>query len=375
MKNQAYNHILSPLILAGVALKNRLGFAPINTGLLGSESRTDNKCIEFYRQYCQSGIALINIGGVAVSGSGRANAHSLALDSKKNAGCLRGIISEAQRNNTKIIIQLEHAGRQSWPNEIGHQLVAPSPIPCPVVNIIPRELTVKEIRSIVKGFKKSAIICEDIGANFVEIHAAHGYLLSSFISPATNKRSDQYGGNILNRFRIIYEIVYEISSSCQVPIGIRINCTDNIKDGITISDICEGLEFLKGKISYVSISGGMYSKKGDVIIPGINQGEALWKTLSGKIRNCSSIPTMIAGNITSMSTANSLLKDGYTDMVLMGRSLLADPDLLHKTINNNSNDIEKCTYCDKCKYHSRGKSYIECPLNPVLSNTFTEQTH
>jgi NADPH2 dehydrogenase len=358
--------LFTAINLETVRLRNRIGFAPLNTGLFGEQGLADPRGLAFYEQYCQEEIGAIYIGGIAVCATGRANRRSLALDSENKATGLKQVISLAHRKDTNVIVQLEHAGRQANPLEIGATIVAPSPIACPVVGIPPQELTHEEIHRIVKDFGRAALLAERCGAGIVEVHAAHGYLISGFLSPYSNHREDEYGGSTKNRFRFLKQILEEIRSCAKLPVGIRINSKENFETGLDLQDCISGLLPLKDLIAYVSVSGGVYVPDGDLIIPSRQLPRALWRDAALRIKRELGLPIFICGNIDSVALANQLISDTVADVVLMGRSLLADPLLVVKSINGRLAEIQECTDCGLCKWHFAGRDSIYCPFNKVL---------
>lgn len=356
--------LLKPVNINGLVVKNRLGLGPINTGFLRIGLKCNPLVIEFYNQYITSGVGLIYFGGLAVSKQGKANASSTVLDT----GCIADVetvVQLAHAAATRIVFQLEHAGRQANPDEIGADIVAPSAIACPVVQRLPRALDEREISDIIGQFVNASQIAASYGADLVEIHAAHGYLLSSFLSPRTNKRNDQYGGNRRNRFRLLFEVIDEISKVSSVPLGIRVNCTDDFADGISFGDVLWGLRELSQKISFVSLSGGMYSPYEDLIMPRKEKGIAIWRSFSRAARQSTGLPVFLGGNINTAYLANKLVDSGDADVILMARELLADPRVLSRLVEGEQ-EAPRCLYCGECKYHSLRKQWVDCPLNAVL---------
>lgn len=365
---QSLLKVLSPLTVGGVNIKNRLGLAPLNTGQLDCGGFAGPKCLSFYDQYCGSGVGLIYIGGVAVAIAGRANRHSLVLDSSKYVSSIQKIAELAHKKNVRVIVQLEHAGRQTDPQEIQSEIVAASPIPCPVIGIQPRQLSVSEIHEIIRCFGNSAGYASQGGVDFIELHAAHGYLISGFLSKSSNQRSDLYGGTLYNRFRILYEIIEECYSRVSLPLGIRINCRDNVADGLTVEDSIAGILPIKSRLAYISVSGGVYTKKDDLIIPSRQLSKALWKSDAALMRKKVSLPVFMSGNIDTIDLAEQLISSGTADITLIGRSFLADPNLLNKFLDSKQETIQECTDCHECKWHSSGRDSIYCPFNPVLKD-------
>jgi 2,4-dienoyl-CoA reductase-like NADH-dependent reductase (Old Yellow Enzyme family) len=362
----AKQYLFSPIKIGKCQIPNRLGLGPLNTGLVDSNGECKTGCLDFYEQYFKEDIGLVFIGGISVSPEGRSNRNSLCLDKKENCSGVKAIVEMAHDYRSKIAVQIMHAGRQTNPDEIGECIVAPSPIACPIVKKIPRELTIDEIEKITAKFITSAKLVERCGADMIELHCAHGYLISGFLSPYSNKRTDMYGGSLINRFRILEGILHEISNQSSIPIGIRISCLENVNDGLQFDELIEGLKrFVSKYIHFVSVSAGVYSPN-DIIIPKRSMGNALWKSYSLIIKNEVQKHVMLTGNITSINQAETILKEGAADIVLMARTLLAEPKLLSKTKTGNVTTIQECTDCRVCKYHSYGYDRIYCPFNNIL---------
>ena len=363
---------LSPIEIGSHEVKNRLGLGPINSGLFGKNGNADNGGIAFYKQYIDDGLGIIYVGGVAVSPEGRSNAHSLLLNKDDRTLSLRRIVSLANESHSTIIVQLMHAGRQANPDEIGSAIVAPSSIPCPIVNHLPVELSKKEIRRISNDFAHSAKLAEESGAHIVELHASHGYLISGFLSPYSNVRIDEYGGTLKNRFRFLNEVFNKVSEKVSVPVGIRINCFENVIGGLTLEEVIEGVsEYLDGIPAYIAVSAGVYAKQ-DIIIPDRQMGKAVWRQQSETLKRYLPIPIMLSGNIDSLELADDVIQKNEADIVLMVRALLSDPNFLQKSLSKQKNDIQECIECYGCKYHSRGKDFVFCPFNSILVKMHTD---
>jgi 2,4-dienoyl-CoA reductase-like NADH-dependent reductase (Old Yellow Enzyme family) len=355
-----------PISIGNCQIPNRIGLGPLNAGLLGPDGKCDYGGVEFYEQYFKEDIGVVFIGGIAVSHEGRSNRNSLHLDDEAKCNGIKLLVEKAHEYQTKIVVQLMHAGRQTNPDEIGAQIVAPSAIPCPVVKKQPKDLTEEEIKRIVIEFGESAKLVEKCNVDLLELHGAHGYLISEFLSPYSNHRSDQYGGSLENRFRFLVEILTEIKNKTTIPTGIRFSCIENVSGGLEFDELLLGVKrYILDYISFISISAGVYSAN-DIIIPKRSAGNALWKSYSLKVKQEFSIPVMLIGNILSVDMVNDILGDGAADIVLMARALLTDPKLITKTKASEIEKIQECIDCKLCKYHTRGREFIFCPFNKVL---------
>ena len=364
-----FKSIQTPIKIKNVELANRIGLGPINTGFFNNEGEIFNKK-SFYKHYINEKLGCIYIGGIAVSKNGKSNCVSLLLDSEEKASGIKKIVNFAHSKDVKIILQIMHAGRQTNPKEIGDSIVSPSPLPCEVIGVIPKELNYIEINKIKEDFIRSSIIACNNGADLIEIHAAHGYLISEFLSKTSNHRDDKYGGTLKNRFRLLYEILEGIrDSNIKCPIGIRINCKDNFHDRSGYTEKIIGIKnYLHDLVDFVSISAGFYSKYNDIIIPSRNLGRGLWKDYAYSFKQELKKPIFLTGNIDSLELAEHLISNNYADFILMVRSLIAEPFLLSKKFNKVEGQITECINCNSCKYHSNGLRQLFCPKNFLIND-------
>ncbi|WP_213005098.1 oxidoreductase [Paractinoplanes toevensis] len=350
--------------IGNTRLQAPIGLAPFNSGMFGQDGSIGTDGLSFYRSFCNDRLGLLCVGGLAVAAAGRANRSSMCLDRDERAHGLRLVCETAHAAGVKVAVQIEHAGRQTGPHETGLPSVAATAAPCPVVGGSPSALSLGEISLIVDQFVHTAEIAARAGADLIEVHAAHGYLLSGFLSAATNTRQDRYGGNLERRFRIVHEIVTRAHAAVGHRIGIRINVHEDLPGGMTPDQAIAGLRNLRTKLAYISISGGMYTRARDVIIPRRTLSRALWRDQAATVRTELGVPVMIAGNIDTPELAASLLEHNVSDVVLFGRSLLADPDMLISATTGRQ--IQPCTDCGQCKYHTKGYPHIYCPFHPTL---------
>jgi 2,4-dienoyl-CoA reductase-like NADH-dependent reductase (Old Yellow Enzyme family) len=344
----------------------------MNTGFIDSSGQPSPGFTQFHKTYAASGLGLVSIGGVAVSRSARPSARTLVLDSVETATTLASTISLIRENRCVPVLQLMHAGRQANPAEIGTEIVAPSPIPCPVIGIPPTELSRKQIEAIIETFVSSANYARSAGLRLVELHAAHGYLLAEFLSPYSNKRTDEYGGAFGNRYRVLEQIIEAVNSIDGINVGVRISADEFVAGGLTAVDIPELVSAIQDSGAvYVSVSAGVYNRD-DHIMPDRKLGNAIYASLGRSAKTVARIPIFVSGNVESLTTAERLLAEGCADLVLMGRAMLADPLLVRKSQDDNAGDLQPCTMCRICKYHSRGLPHIACPHNDFLWDLLRE---
>ena len=357
---------LAPLRLGPVATRNRLGLGPINSALFEHDGSICDLHLSFYARFAAEGLGLLYVGGVAVSEGGRSNRRSLVLDSGRRSSGLARVAALCRRAGAALVVQLMHAGRQTRSAEVGYQIVAPSAVACPVVGETPRALTRGEIAAVCHQFGRAAAVAEQAGADLLEIHAAHGYLVGAFLSPYSNLRDDGYGVEPGGRSRFLTELLEEMLRRTSLPLGLRVSVVENVSGGLRLDDLASTLGHVRDALAFLSVSGGVYVREHDVIIPGRDLDHMLWERQAALLRRWLGIPVLISGNFHGLDEVETVLARGSADAVLMVRSLLSDPRLLTKWLSGEDQDVRHCTDCKLCKYHSRGAPHVYCPLNEEL---------
>ncbi|MFZ7126240.1 MAG: FAD-dependent oxidoreductase [Desulfobacterales bacterium] len=338
-------HLFSPLTIGTMTAKNRLLMSAmsINFGVDANGYVTDQLTAYFEaRAHGGVGMMLVGGGGVHPTGLELPNLPTLWDD-----GCippLRRMVEVMRPYDVRFGVQLMHGGRQSYHD---HK-VAPSPIPAPaVVKGTPRELTVSEIQELIAAFGDAAGRCREAGFDFIEIHAAHGYLINQFLSPNSNLRSDDYGGTFENRIRFCLEMLRDVKRKvgADFPVGLRINGEDYIDGGWTLEDALRLAPILeKEGAAYLHVSAGVYGSR-QLTIPSMYAEQGCFIHLAEAVRNVVTIPVIGVGRIKDPDMADRLVREDRVDAVAMGRSLLADPDLPNKARDGEIHSIRPCLGC------------------------------
>ncbi len=352
------------ILFGSLQAKNRAGLAPLSTGMLDGSGLPDAAFERFHELYASAGLGLVFVGGVAVEPGGRASWRSLCLDSDEKMERLTRTAESINRHGSLPVIQLMHAGRQTSLKGIP---VAASAVPGLTTSLVPRRLSRRDIRATRQAFVTAAKLAARASFPMLELHAAHGYLLSDFLSPAFNERVDEYGGSLPNRLRFVSEVITDIKNSLDLQVGIRINGLEDVHRGLQAEDlpaIVRALEELG--VAYISISAGVYNKP-DIIMPDRTLGEAVHRHLGRIAKENSSVPIMLAGNINRIATMQDLLRREEADVLLIGRELLANPHLV--VLGEAAEAATHCTMRRVCKYNSRRLPQISCPHNPWLMST------
>jgi 2,4-dienoyl-CoA reductase-like NADH-dependent reductase (Old Yellow Enzyme family) len=357
---------LAPLRIGGATIRNRLGLGPINSALFEDDGSISDLHLEFYDRLAHEGLGLLYVGGVAVCAPGRSNRGSLVLDSRVRSYGIARVAEVCHRAGAALVVQLMHAGRQTRSAETGHAISAPSAIPCPVVGELPRALSRDEIQLICRRFGEAAALAEEAGADLVEIHGAHGYLVGGFLSPYSNLRRDDYRAIVGGHSRFLAELLDEVARRTSLPIGLRVSVVENVAGGLRLEDLVRTLRQVDGGLAFLSVSGGVYVREHDVIISSRRLRHLLWERQAAALRRSFAIPVLLAGNAHGLGEVERIVAEGSADAVLMVRALLADPGLLSKWLAGRARDVRACTDCQLCKYHSRGQPHVFCPLKPEL---------
>jgi len=327
------SRLFEPLILKSITLKNRIAMAPM-CQYSAVDGFANDWHLVHYGSRAVGGIALIIQEATAVAPEARITPGDLGLWSDDHIPALIKITDFIKQHDSVPGIQIGHAGRKAscdapWKggkqlglHEGGRQTLAPSNIPFLPTDHVPESLTLEGIKNVVAAFKSAARRAVDAGFKVLEIHSAHGYLLSEFLSPLSNKRNDEYGGSFENRIRLLIEIVDAVKTvwSAENPLFVRVSATEWVDGGWNIDDTVKLATILKAAgVDLIDCSsGGNVADAKVTFSPGyqVSFSEAVRKT---------GILTGAVGLITTPQQAESILSEGKADMILLGRELLRNP--------------------------------------------------
>lgn len=312
-----------PLNTKKLALKNRLVFPPMATEKSDEDGQVTKSLLEHYNKKTLGGyIGLVIVEHSYVNLSGRASSRQLSVCDDKNIDGLKELCSLIQKNGSKAILQISHAGSATHRDITGQSAVAPSKLPNPRKGHIPKALTEKEISIIVKDFQRAAFRAQAAGYDGVEIHSAHGYLLNQFFSPLTNKRSDGYGGNLEKRIRIHLEIINEIKNTVgeDFPLFLRLGTCDYADGGIDVKEVCQAVKhFENAGIDIIDVSGG-FCGYGSFA----QKEQGYFSPFSLAIKKSCTLPVILTGGITTKEGAEALLNEKKADLIGVGRPIYKD---------------------------------------------------
>ena len=233
------SYMLKYLENSKLKLKNRLVMPPMATSKSEKDGKVSKEILDYYDEKSMGGyISLIIIEHSFITVQGKANERQLSVADDSMVEGLTKLAKTIHKNGSKAVMQMNHAGSAASKEVTGLDIVGPSSIANPCSSEVPEKLTIKEIKNIILEFKNAARRVKEAGFDGVEIHSAHGYLLNQFFSPLTNKRTDEYGGDLLSRIKIHLDIIKAVRDVVgdDFPILLRLGATDNMEGGITIED-------------------------------------------------------------------------------------------------------------------------------------------
>ena len=353
-----HKKLLSPMKIGNIEIKNRAVMTAMGCSLANLDGTPSDEIIAYYVERAKGGVGLIINEVTRVDDeTGVTEIRQLCMTKDENIPAFKKFTDAVHEAGAKIFCQLHHPGRQTYTAFTGIEaVVSASDQPCGLCQQPTRALTLEEVHVMVNKFIAGAVRAKTAGYDGIELHAAHGYLLEQFLSPYTNHRSDEYGGNTENRMRILTEIIYGIHEKCgrDFPISVRITVDECLEmcgipaKGLELDETIKMCRILEEKgIDVLNVSVGMYETVNTVVEP--NSFAEGWRSdLVKKVKEQVSIPVMGNAVIRHPEFAEKLLEEGYQDFISMGRTFLADPEWVKKTQEGRGCEIRKCISCLYC---------------------------
>jgi 2,4-dienoyl-CoA reductase-like NADH-dependent reductase (Old Yellow Enzyme family)/thioredoxin reductase len=364
-----YPSLFSPGRIGSLEAKNRIVLAPMVRNYADERGFVTPRYVAHIDRVARGGVGTMILEASFVRQDGKGFTHELGLHVDDAIPGIRKLVDAAHSHSALIGPQLFHAGRQTSSNVTGMQPIAPCPLPDPTVNELPRSLNVDEIQEIVNAFAQAARRAKDAGCDFVEIHGAHGYLITQFLSPYSNLRSDAYGGSEEGRMRFASEVYQAVRKAVgpEFPVTMRISADEMVPDGLTLEDsasIAKRLEELG--VDAIHVTSGNYASfnRGYMISP-MSMPDGLEVPFAEWIKSCVSVPVIAVGKIRSPAMAEDIIRTGKADFVAIGRSLLADPDWPKKAQEGRIEKIRNCIACNEgCITRLFSNQDVWCTVNP-----------
>jgi 2,4-dienoyl-CoA reductase-like NADH-dependent reductase (Old Yellow Enzyme family)/thioredoxin reductase len=372
MPAKHFPHLFSEGQIGNIEIKNRIVMLPMARQFQGFNGEVTQKTIDYYAERAKGGVGLIILGSTRVFPPG----HQFYTPASLNIGDDRYIpghcdlVQAIHAHGAKVAIQFGHIGGQTV-----HQSVAASDVQqffCDgTAYCKPRPITRDEIYDMFEWFGQGALKAKTAGYDMIEIHAAHGYLLSGFLSPKLNLRTDEFGGSLENRASIIVKLIQQIKRMVgdDFPVGVRISADDFVEGSIDLGESPRVARILEeAGADVISVSAGSHEAQhlaNDIM----RMDEDFKRPLFEAVKKELDIPIIVGGGYRNPDRADKIVADGVADFLGMARSFLADPDWPQKAREGRVEDIRRCVSCGECLYQRGGKFTWPhgCSVNAVFA--------
>jgi len=330
-------HLSSGLVLpCGVVLKNRIAKAALSEQMADADGAPGERLLRVWDRWSRSGAGLMLTGNVIVDGERLIETGNVVAEDERSMALMQIWAQTAKAGGSAVWVQINHPGR-CQPKSMSHEPVAPSAIATDFGGLfaMPRALLHEEILDLIQRYTKAASICKAAGFDGVQIHAAHGYLISQFLSPLSNTRDDDWGGDAVRRRRFLIEIVRAVRATVgsSFPVGVKLNSADFQKGGFSNEESMAVVQILEAEsVDLLEVSVGNAEDAGMLSEPGAHSSsrkarEAFFIEYAESVRRVSSIPLMLTGGFRSASGMQNALDSKAVDIVGMGRPFILEPDL------------------------------------------------
>lgn len=357
----------SEIFLGDNKIKNRIVSSPISTNMANNDGSVTKNIISYFGNLASNEIGMVTVGASSVSKEGGDALNGMHIGKKIHENGLINLANEIHDKGSIPAIQIFHVGAQGNTNYSNERIVGPSKYVVPDIGIEAEILEIDEILKIENDFVEGIIQAFDCGFKLVEIHLGHGYLLHEFMSSHMNKRSDEYGGDKINRLRIVTNILSKLNNKSKTitkNMGARISADDFIDGGLDLKENKDLINILDdNNFAYYSVTAGIYETAKQKYI---QMKEGSYWEYAYKLKKMTKTPVIAQGNITSVEMGETLLKKNMCDLFGMAQALIADPALVKKSINNQESKIIPCLAhlkvgsCHRCRYLKQKDLTFDC---------------
>jgi len=364
------NILLTPARIGPVEIPNRIVMPPMTTRGSDEEGHVTDQTIAYYMARVRGGTGLITVEMASPEKAGRHRRRELGIYDDRFLPGLTRLVSEIHRGGAKASIQLGHGGGHTRVDICGETPIAPSAIPHPVYEttfevIVPEAMTRERIGQTTEAYAAAARRAQQAGFDCVEIHAAHGYLISQFHTPFENRRTDEYGGSLENRARFGLGVL-RAAKAAAPSLGViyRVSVDDFFDGGVTYD---EGRQLAiwaaQAGADAVHVTAGHYRSKPTAhrMIPPMAEPDATFLGFAADVKKAINVPVIAVGRLGDPATATAAVADGKADFIALGRTLVAEPQWVEKL--RNGEPIRRCLACNTCIDGMRGGAGISCVVN------------
>ena len=366
----AYPKIFEPITIKRTTIKNRIAMTPMGTNYGETSGEMSNRHMNYYSLRAKGGVGLIILENANIEYPVGSNGTSqIRIDHDSFMPRYYQLVENLHKNGATVAIQINHAGASASSARTGMETVSSSNIPTKAGGETPRPMTKEEIITTVKKYGEAAKRVQAIGFDAIEIHCGHSYLMSQFISPYYNKRTDEFGGSVENRLRFPRMVLEEVRKNVGpwFPIIVRISAEERVPGGNTLEDTLEYLEYLDEFVDMYDVSCGLnpslqYQIDSNFLPDG-------WRSYMARaVKDKFKKPVINAGNYRDPKVVEKVLESGDVDIVGMGRGLIAEPNWVKKVENGEEDLLRKCISCNVgCAGNRIGVNRpIRCTVNPAV---------
>ena len=363
------NPLLTPGRIGALEIRNRIVMPPMTTRLSDAEGHVTDDSIAYYMARVRGGVGLITVEMASPTRAGRHRKRELGIYDDRFLPGLRRLTDAIHAGGGKCSIQLGHGGGHTRQDICGETPLAPSPVPHPVFEvtnetIVPKEMTLEDIRDTTAAFAAAAARAEKAGFDCVEIHAAHGYLISQFLTPFENRRTDAYGGSLENRARFGLEVLRAVKAAVAIPVIFRISVDDYFPEGLVPADGIQAAAWAaQAGADALHVAAGHYRSLPSAarMIPPMQYPDATFLDYAAQVKKQVAVPVIAVGRLGDPQIATAAVADGKADFVSLGRTLIADPEWVAKL--ERGEPIRRCLACNTCINEMRGGTQLRCVVN------------
>ena len=368
------NVLLTPTCIGAVEIKNRIVMAPMTTRLADQDGFVTEHAVSYYLARVRGGVGLVTVEMASPTKAGRHRRRELGIYDDRFLPGLTRLAAAIHAGGAKASIQLGHGGGHTRTDICDETPVAPSAIPHPVFEVtnetvIPKEMTLEDIAFTTAGFAAAAARAEAAGFDCVEIHAAHGYLISQFLNPFENLRTDAYGGSLENRARFGLEVLNAVKAAVGIPVIFRVSVDDYFPDGITFAEGRQvAVRAARAGADALHIAAGHYRSLPSAarMIPPMQYPDATFLSYAADIKREVAVPVIAVGRLGDPAVAADAIESGKADFVALGRPLIADPDWVAKLARGEP--PRRCLACNTCVNEMRGGTQLRCVVNAAAGD-------
>jgi 2,4-dienoyl-CoA reductase-like NADH-dependent reductase (Old Yellow Enzyme family) len=366
------NPLLAPGRIGGVETRNRVVMPSMTTRGADEEGFVTGDAIAYYAARARGGVGLVTVEMAAPERVGRHRLRELGIHDDRFLPGLRRLVAAIRTHGARAAIQLGHGGGHTRADICGETPIAPSAIPHPVqevtfATVVPEAMTRARIAETTAAFVRAAARARAAGFDMVELHAAHGYLISQFLCPFENRRDDEYGGSLENRARFGLDILTAMKRAMpDFPVIFRLNGDDLFPGGMSEAEALQvAVCAAERGADAIHVSAGHYRSRpsGAVMIPPMWMEEAPFLRYAAAVRARVKVPVIAVGRLGDPAVAAAALAGGSADFIALGRPLIADPDWVEKVAAGRP--VRRCLACNTCVDEMRAGARIGCVVNPA----------